>query len=360
MEVREARDELETWMKQELRLFLGFDNVDEICSYLLSLSDQDLEAYLQDFLGSSRKTLQFGRNVISRRKRLADLEANYAARLRSVDAIETETANGDKLIAYRKANCKPEPLVSRKEKKRQQKGSNSKSVDQACTKGRRKQLREDVLMEGRHMCSCQAAVHQLIRNCLQCGRIICEQEGDGPCLFCGTQKKQTLVDSGLVNAMQHKDKLLAYDRDLQSKTVVYDDQADYFSDMTDSWASADERKAARAAAAEKLLEKEEAKRKVIVSFDFAGRKIVSQEDESVNSQGKTSKPIASTSSQSKKKSLHSKDSMDKRPSQGSGAFQNPFVSFHPAYTPTEQVVPKKKPFRKEPPRSRVQHDYEIS
>ena len=46
--------------------------------------------------------------------------------------------------------------------------------------------------------------------------------------------------------------------------------------MTDSWASADERKAARAAAAEKLLEKEEAKRKVIVSFDFAGRKIVSQ------------------------------------------------------------------------------------
>ena len=50
MEVREARDELETWMKQELRLFLGFDNVDEICSYLLSLSDQDLEAYLQVLL----------------------------------------------------------------------------------------------------------------------------------------------------------------------------------------------------------------------------------------------------------------------------------------------------------------------
>ena len=33
--------------------------------------------------------------------------------------------------------------------------------------------------------------------------------------------KIVLVDSGLVNAMQHKDKLLAYDRDLQSKTVVY-------------------------------------------------------------------------------------------------------------------------------------------
>ena len=31
--------------------------------------------------------------------------------------------------------------------------------------------------------------HKLINNCLSCGRIICELEGEGPCLFCGTSVK---------------------------------------------------------------------------------------------------------------------------------------------------------------------------
>ena len=38
---------------------------------------------------------------------------------------------------------------------------------------------------GRHTCECQATKHKLISNCVRCGRIVCEQEGSGPCLFCG-------------------------------------------------------------------------------------------------------------------------------------------------------------------------------
>lgn len=34
-------------------------------------------------------------------------------------------------------------------------------------------------------CSCQARRHRLISNCLSCGKIVCEQEGEGPCNFCG-------------------------------------------------------------------------------------------------------------------------------------------------------------------------------
>jgi hypothetical protein len=30
-----------------------------------------------------------------------------------------------------------------------------------------------------------AAKHALVNNCLQCGRIVCQQEGMGPCAFCG-------------------------------------------------------------------------------------------------------------------------------------------------------------------------------
>ena len=42
-----------------------------------------------------------------------------------------------------------------------------------------------ILLPGRHECDCQATRHKLIRNCLSCGRIVCEQERAGPCLFCG-------------------------------------------------------------------------------------------------------------------------------------------------------------------------------
>lgn len=40
------------------------------------------------------------------------------------------------------------------------------------------------LIKGRHPCNCQATKHELINNCTKCGRIVCEQEGSGPCLFC--------------------------------------------------------------------------------------------------------------------------------------------------------------------------------
>jgi len=43
-----------------------------------------------------------------------------------------------------------------------------------------------VLIPGRHACECLGQKHKLINNCLVCGRIVCEQEGSGPCLFCGS------------------------------------------------------------------------------------------------------------------------------------------------------------------------------
>ena len=40
-------------------------------------------------------------------------------------------------------------------------------------------------LSGRTQCECQALKHKLINNCMHCGRVVCEQEGAGPCLFCG-------------------------------------------------------------------------------------------------------------------------------------------------------------------------------
>ena len=53
-----------------------------------------------------------------------------------------------------------------------------------------------MILPGRNPCRCQAQKHELINNCLKCGRIVCKQEGSGPCLFCGNLGKDShqLID----------------------------------------------------------------------------------------------------------------------------------------------------------------------
>nr|CDS27322.1 activating signal cointegrator 1 [Hymenolepis microstoma] len=41
------------------------------------------------------------------------------------------------------------------------------------------------VLPGRHPCQCLAVRHCLVANCTNCGRIVCEQEGQGTCYFCG-------------------------------------------------------------------------------------------------------------------------------------------------------------------------------
>jgi hypothetical protein len=54
--------------------------------------------------------------------------------------------------------------------------------------------RMTVRLPGRNSCECQASKHKLVGNCLKCGRIVCEQEGSGPCLFCRNLVRGKNVD----------------------------------------------------------------------------------------------------------------------------------------------------------------------
>ncbi len=74
-------------------------------------------------------------------------------------------------------------------------------------------------------CYCLCTKHGLVNNCVNCGKIVCEQEGEGPCLFCGAWvDRETLYDvaeSGTEDsadlarkyerALEHRDKLIEYD-----------------------------------------------------------------------------------------------------------------------------------------------------
>jgi hypothetical protein len=116
-----------------------------------------------------------------------------------------------------------------------------------------------------------ALKHDLVNNCLLCGRIVCIQEGPGPCMFCSSivvspqdqdmlqrdskqsrkafekmlkdwglesyVDKERLLESALPKdasaesyavARTRKDKLVFYDRNATARTKVIDDEADYF------------------------------------------------------------------------------------------------------------------------------------
>jgi activating signal cointegrator 1 len=78
---------------------------------------------------------------------------------------------------------------------------------------------------------------------------VCEQEGEGPCSFCGAlvlKEGSTyagLSDVGLplseaeTAAEAYAKRLVDYDRNAAARTKVYDDQSDYYEMEGNSWLS---------------------------------------------------------------------------------------------------------------------------
>lgn len=78
-------------------------------------------------------------------------------------------------------------------------------------------------LEGRQICYCQCTKHRLISNCSVCGKIVCEQEGEGPCLFCGAwvsadeneifeEFEDEKEKAEYQKTLNHRDRLIDFDR----------------------------------------------------------------------------------------------------------------------------------------------------
>jgi len=96
-------------------------------------------------------------------------------------------------------------------------------------------------------CGCFGSFHKALTNCLYCGRIACQREGYGFCPFCGylvEEVKPTGDDADDDEAWKHKERLLRYDREFAQRTVILDDQADYFNREMSMWSTEEERAAA--------------------------------------------------------------------------------------------------------------------
>lgn len=140
-------------------------------------------------------------------------------------------------------------------------------------------------------CSCEARRHRLVSNCLSCGKIVCEQEGEGPCSFCGAlvlregstyaglEEELGPVSDADAAAEAYAKRLVDYDRNSAARTTVIDDQSDYYEIEGNSWLSMEEKELLK----KKKEEIEEAERvnrsKVVISFDLLGRKVLLNENE---------------------------------------------------------------------------------
>ncbi|KAL6583985.1 hypothetical protein OROMI_003274 [Orobanche minor] len=140
-------------------------------------------------------------------------------------------------------------------------------------------------------CSCQARRHRLVSNCLSCGKIVCEQEGEGPCNFCGAlvlregstyaglEEGVMLVTDAEAAAEAYTKRLVEYDRNSAARTTVIDDQSDYYALEENSWLSIEEKELLKKKR-EELEEAERAQRnKVVMTFDLLGRKVLLNKDE---------------------------------------------------------------------------------
>lgn len=126
------------------------------------------------------------------------------------------------------------------------------------------------------ICYCMARDHDLVGNCLACGKIVCSVEGRGPCLFCGHQvlpKGETpasLPDkSSYMQAIKHKNKLLEYDRNAEERLAVIDDQNDWFDIANNSWLSPEDRQTAIKMAELQKKNLEDAQRTTYVSVNLS-------------------------------------------------------------------------------------------
>ncbi|KYQ90045.1 hypothetical protein DLAC_08629 [Tieghemostelium lacteum] len=299
---------LKIWAVNKLDKLLGMAS-NEIVDYILDMdSTSDVEQYLlNDLLDTTAKSKSFTSDLI---KKINSLPRKVTTN-KFQKVVTPPTSGRINIKSNQTNNIKPKnnsnAVGSAKKDQKQQKQKISSFSD------------IQVQMRPGEPCDCQATKHKLITNCLNCGKIVCEQEGKGPCQFCQVPlftnpntmslQQQQQYDKSLMSATQYKDRILGYQSTSAKRTIVYDDQEDYFSNKNNKWLSEEERKVVSEQEKEYLQKLEEEKKKTKIAFDFVGRRItavpfdpsavkVSKIEFQSNNNAKNSKDISNTYSES--------------------------------------------------------------
>lgn len=334
---------MEKWLRDSLSHCLDFDVPDDMVKYVMTLKNsEEFDEYFSSLLNSDYPE---HRHFMSECK-----QRLFSKALPNKKAFNHNPQQSSKIQTN--ANKKQDKSSA---------GSTSASTSTTSTGGGKKKpkyvnlfdnngkLPNTVLLKGRRLCDCQATEHDLINNCLGCGRIVCVQEGSGPCMFCGDmvatneelemmkgekgeQFKKELEKKGgggegLKQAIEHRDRLMQYEREGTKRTEVIDDEEDYFEENS-VWHSAEDReKFARLK--QELHDKRHIKQsEKQIKMDLFGREVF-EEPVTEEYQTRIRKEMADAIAKSNAKQW-SNQPYD-TPEDG---LVNPTIDFKPTYVPT--------------------------
>lgn len=292
---------MEKWIEEKLSELLGFPIGEDLASYVANVeNDRDLESYLLNLLDHENpKHKQF----VTELKKQRISYNNYARGKKANDDDNKERRveqNRSKQNEKKKGRTKGKENVQTQ----MQETVKPEKVEKKKAKYVNLYSHGDVLLKGRHKCDCEAKRHILINNCLNCGRIVCVQEGSGPCFFCGelvcSPEEQTILQSnskqadtlynklmdqkrskGLEDSLKQRDKLLEYDRNSTRRTKVIDDESDYYQSHS-AWLSAAEREKLQKEEAEALARKHASRLDKRITIDFMGMSLLSNDNEHID------------------------------------------------------------------------------
>ncbi|XP_022329612.2 activating signal cointegrator 1-like [Crassostrea virginica] len=289
---------VERWMCDELSK-LGLPASEDNAKYILSIGDAgEIQEYMLELLdGSDPRVMTFISQLIQK-WRPAEKPPDNMTVYRKSDQ-DDEYISSKKISKSSKSNNYSLPPANHIEPSQtEQPHQDSKKKKYIPLFSQEGQAKSVIKLAGRHTCECQATKHKLISNCVRCGRIVCEQEGSGPCLFCGnlvcTKEEQEVLSRGSKKseqlrqrlmkdrgqeeydkAVQHKNKLLEFDKTSVRRTQVIDDESDYFS--TDNrWLSKSERAKLKKREEELRAQRHASRKDRKITLDFAGRQVIEE------------------------------------------------------------------------------------
>ncbi|KAL6055120.1 Activating signal cointegrator 1, variant 2 [Balamuthia mandrillaris] len=300
-----AQKDFELWTANRLKHLMGLEDVDALVQDLFAKeTSQEVHEWVESVLGWERKAVKkFYENFVEKRVKTSAIFrlANDRSQARVVEQASTA-----EFEAYKKPELGEDGFMSLKAKaKAQKKQEEAQAQAQAQLQQQKAAVKQKKRNQrrNRRICDCQGLKCGVYMNCLWCGRVTCETEGPGPCFFCHhevdvdnpthvfseerqdkkkkgspqttrAEEASTEMDEGLARALLRKDELLEYERNSARRTVVYDDHEDYFSVDSTKWLTAEEKKRMKEKEEEMKKKKEENARKITVSFDLAGRKVI--------------------------------------------------------------------------------------
>uniref|UniRef100_A0A1A9VZM3 ASCH domain-containing protein n=1 Tax=Glossina brevipalpis TaxID=37001 RepID=A0A1A9VZM3_9MUSC len=286
---------MEQWLRDGLSQCLGFEVPDDMIKYITAMkSSEEFDEYFESLLNKEcEEHLLF---LSDCKKRL------FNKMLPNKKGLQHTQPQQD--INSKKSHNSGTSLIKQNNPAMVKQGANNSQQHQGAKKKTKfvnlysndgAVAAQTIILKGRRLCNCQASQHKLINNCSSCGRIVCEQEGSGPCLYCNqivctNEELQVLKGSGkksenllkslrekgggesLKKALEQRDRLLEYDRNSEKRTTVIDDELDYFEENS-VWHSDEQRADFERLKREMHEHKHSSRIGRKIKFDFAGRAI---------------------------------------------------------------------------------------